>query len=196
MNGIQMQAEARSEERREVSGTPVCNLSLAVTERKQNKQTGSWEDATTTWLRAAVWGAMASNVATSVMKGQLVNVTGILTERKYTTGEGAERSQLELRVDTISPSLRFARATVVPNERNGNGGGAPMAAPVAPAWQPGQPPAQAPWQGQQPAQQPWQGQQPAAAQQQQPVRTVGQPGPQPNQQWATPAYQSAEDIPF
>ena len=77
MNGIQIVAEARvgnDPELREVSGTPVCNLSLAVTERKQNKQTNTWEDGTTTWLRGAVWGPMAHNVAVSITKG--MNLSG------------------------------------------------------------------------------------------------------------------------
>lgn len=125
MNGIQIVAEARvgnDPELREVSGTQVCNLSLAITERKLNKQTNQWEDGPTTWLRAAVWGAMANNVAVSVMKGMLVVVTGTLAERKFTTNEGAERAQLELKVDLIGPSLRFAQAQVVPNDRGGHNG--------------------------------------------------------------------------
>jgi single-strand DNA-binding protein len=213
MNGIQIVAEARvgnDPELREVNGTAVCNISLGVTERKQNKQTQQWEDGQTTWLRAAVWGAMASNVAASVTKGQLVNVTGTLSERKYTTNENQERTQLEVRVDSISPSLRFATAQVIPNDR-GSRGGAPQQQPQQqynPAAQ-----GQMPWQGQGPGQAPQQpaqqwppAQQPAP--QQMPVNThqqqapfrgpaqPGQPGPQPNQQWQTPAYQHDEDVPF
>lgn len=196
MNGIQIQAEARignDPELKEVSGTPVCNLSLAVTERKQNKQTGSWEDGTTTWMRAAVWGPMASNVASSLLKGQLVNVTGVLSERKWQTEQSAG-SQLELRVDTISPSLRFAQAQVIPNERGGNAvhaGQAPAWQPQQqPAWQPGTPAQQAPWQTTAPPQQ--------QVQQGAPQHATGQPGPQPGQQWATQAYQhlANDETPF
>lgn len=208
MNGIQVVAEARvgnDPELREVSGTPVCNLSLAVTERKQNKQTGNWEDGGTTWLRGAVWGAMAANVAQSITKGMLVNVTGTLSERKYNTNEGAERTQLELRVDMIAPSLRFATASVYPNDRGSGSGGGQQQMPQQPQWQPGQQ-GTAPWQqGQQP---PVQQQVPAGPsqqgypQQQMPQNVNGQQapfrGPQPGQQWATQAYQvpAGEDIPF
>ena len=197
MNGIQIVAEARvgnDPELREVSGTPVCNISLAVTERKQNKQTQQWEDGPTTWLRAAVWGGMATNVAASVQKGQLVNVTGTLSERKFTTEQGQERSQLELRVDMIAPSLRFAQAQVIPNDRNGGGGQRPQAQPQQ-QWAPSDP-SVPPWERQAapaqqaPQQQPvYRPQAPAAAQ---------QPPRQPNQQWQTPAYQQAvgDDIPF
>lgn len=198
MNGIQIVAEARvgnDPELREVNGTAVCNLSLAVTERKQNKQTGQWEDAGTTWLRGAVWGAMASNVAVSILKGQLVNVTGTLSERKYTTNEQQERTQLEVRVDTIAPSLRFATAQVIPNDRGGNGQGQPQGQQPQ-QWSPGQQ-GQAPWQTGAPQ---GQGLPQNVNQQQAPFRgpapAQGQPGPQPNQQWATPAYQHDEDVPF
>jgi len=212
MNGIQIVAEARvgnDPELREVSGTPVCNLSLAVTERKQNKQTNTWEDGTTTWLRGAVWGPMAHNVAVSITKGMLVNVTGTLSERKYTTNENQERAQLEVRIDMIAPSLRFAQAQVIPNDRNG--GGPQQQAPQQ-QYNPGQP-QQAPWQTpgpgaavpqgyQQAPQQPVYAQQaPPQQQVRQPVnagRQGGQPGPQTNQQWATPAYQTPDDqdVPF
>jgi single-strand DNA-binding protein len=211
MNGIQAYAEARvgnDPELREVSGTPVCNVSLAVTERKQNKQTGNWEDGGTTWLRGAVWGAMAANVASSISKGMLVNVAGILSERTYTTNEGAERKQLELRVDMISPSLRFATAQVMPNDRNGGGGGRPQQQQPVQQWSPGAP-TQAPWQTpgaqqpqapaqQQPQPQQWQQPQQQPAPQQapaQPFRGPGAPSAQPNQQWATPAYQD-DNTPF
>jgi single-strand DNA-binding protein len=191
MNGIQVVAEARvgnDPELREVSGTPVCNLSLAVTERKQNKQSGQWEDGQTTWMRGAVWGAMAANVAASVVKGQLVNVTGTLSERKYTTNEGAERNQLELRVDMIAPSLRFATAQVIPNDRNsGPSGGLPPQQQYNPAA-----PSQAPWQQQAPAQQP---QQQPQQQWAQPPAQAAQPA-QAGRQWQTPAYNNAEEAPF
>jgi single-strand DNA-binding protein len=138
---------------------------------------------------------MANNVAVSVLKGMLVNVTGTLSERKYTTNEGAERTQLEVRIDMIAPSLRFAQAQVIPNDRNG---GAPQQQPQQ-QYNPGAP-QQAPWQQQGAPQQvpvnthqqqaPFRGPQPVP--QQQPVqRAAGQGG----QQWATPAYQD-QDIPF
>lgn len=217
-NGIQIVAEARvgnDPELREVSGTPVCNVSLAVTERRQNKQTGQWEDGGTTWMRGAVWGSMAANVAQTLTKGMLVNVVGILSERKYTT-EAGERSQLELRVEMLAPSLRFATATVIPNDR---GGSRPQQQLPAQQYQPGVP-GQQPWQGQQapyqpgfpqgspPMQQAPQAPQQAAQGQPQAFRSPlqGQPPQQPatlgslmpGQQWATPAYQQAagDDIPF
>jgi single-strand DNA-binding protein len=197
-NGIQIVAEARvgnDPELRDVSGTQVCNLSLAVTERKQNKQTQQWEDAATTWMRAAVWGPMGANVVQSITKGMLVNVTGTLSERKYTTTEGVERSSIEVRIETISPSLRFATADVRPNDRGG--AGAPAAQQ---AWTPGQPAQQAPWQTpggpaqgfpqQQPAQQQPMYQGPPAQQPQQPQAPLWNQPQQPQ----NPGY--GQDVPF
>ena len=49
--------------------------------------------------------------------------TGRLKSRSYDTKEGEKRTVIELDVDEIGPSLRYASAKVTKAERGGSGGG-------------------------------------------------------------------------
>jgi single-strand DNA-binding protein len=93
-------------------GKSVTRLSLAVTPRRR-EQSG-WVDGTTTFLDATVWGPQAENVATSLHKGDRVIVTGRVETRIYAPTQGANAGQevrkLEVLVDEIGPSLRWAEA--------------------------------------------------------------------------------------
>jgi single-strand DNA-binding protein len=92
----------------------VARLSLAVTPRRREQ--GSWVDGTTTFLDATVWGDQAVNVAKSLHKGDRVIVTGRVETRVYTPTKGANAGQevrrLEVLVDELGPSLRWAEAQV------------------------------------------------------------------------------------
>jgi single-strand DNA-binding protein len=52
-----------------------------------------------------------------------VIVTGRLRQRSYETREGEKRTVIELEVDEIGPSLRYATAKVQKMSRSGGGGG-------------------------------------------------------------------------
>jgi single-strand DNA-binding protein len=95
-------------------GKSVARLSLAVTPRRREQ--GAWVDGTTTFLDATVWGDQAENVAISLHKGDRVIVTGRLETRVYTATKGANAGQevrkLEVVVDEIGPSLRWAEVQI------------------------------------------------------------------------------------
>jgi single-strand DNA-binding protein len=95
-------------------GQYVVSLGLAVTPRR--RQQGAWVDATTTFLAATVWGSQAENVARSLHKGDRVIVIGRVETRIYTPTQGASAGQevrrLEVVVDEIGPSLRWAEAAI------------------------------------------------------------------------------------
>jgi single-strand DNA-binding protein len=93
------------------SGTPVCSFTLASTPRKHNQATQQWEDGETMFVRCDVWKQMGENVAETLAKGHRVVVTGRLSVRSY-EHEGQQRTSINLAVDEIGPSLRYARATV------------------------------------------------------------------------------------
>jgi len=93
------------------SGTPVCNFNLAVTPRTLNRQTNQWENGTTAWYRCTIWREHGEHVAETIQKGMRVIVTGRLTVRTY-EHDGAERTALEVAVDEIGPTLRYATAHV------------------------------------------------------------------------------------
>jgi single-strand DNA-binding protein len=94
------------------NGKAVVSLRLADTPRSLNPVTNEWEDGTTLWLTAVAWDSLAENAAASLAKGMKVVVTGSLTQRNYKTKDGEDRIELEIKAEEISPSLRYATATV------------------------------------------------------------------------------------
>src|SRR6476620_516965 len=90
------------------SGSAVANFTIASTPRTFDRQSNEWKDGETLFLRASVWREAAENVAESLTKGMRVIVSGRLKSRSYETKEGEKRTVIELEVDEIGPSLRYA----------------------------------------------------------------------------------------
>lgn len=90
------------------SGTPVASFTVAYTPRRKNPQTDEWVDGEPMFVRCSVWGEQAENVAESLSKGDRVIVAGSLRSHSWKTGEGEERTSLEMAVDEIGPTLRWA----------------------------------------------------------------------------------------
>ncbi|HLS00770.1 MAG TPA: single-stranded DNA-binding protein, partial [Beutenbergiaceae bacterium] len=84
---------------------------------------GEWRDGETLFLRCSIWREAAENVAESLTKGMRVIVQGRLVQRSFETREGERRTVVELQVDEIGPSLRFATAQVTRAPRGGGGFG-------------------------------------------------------------------------
>lgn len=105
------------------SGSAVSNFTIASTPKTFDRQANEFKDGETLFLRASAWREMAENVAESLTKGMRVIVTGRLKSRSYETKEGEKRTVIELEVDEIGPSLRFANAKVNRTQRTSNGGG-------------------------------------------------------------------------
>ena len=101
------------------SGTPVASFTVASTPRNLNKQTNQWEDGEAMFVRCSVWREYGENVAETLTKGMRVVVTGRLTVRSYEYN-GEKRQSIEMQVDEVGPSLRYARAQVtkVPHGQN------------------------------------------------------------------------------
>jgi single-strand DNA-binding protein len=104
------------------SGSAVANFTIASTPRTFDRQSNEWKDGETLFLRASVWREAAENVAESLTKGMRVIVSGRLKSRSYETKEGEKRTVIELEVDEIGPSLRYANAKVNRTQRSGAGG--------------------------------------------------------------------------
>lgn len=105
------------------NGAAVANFTIASTPRNFDRASGEWKEGETLFLRASVWREAAENVAESLRKGTRVIAQGRLKSRQYETKEGERRTSMELEIDEIGPSLRFASASVNRNQRSGNGGG-------------------------------------------------------------------------
>ena len=104
------------------AGAATCQFGLAVNRRWQNRQTQEWEEATS-FFNVVAWREMAENAGESLTKGSRVIVTGRLEQRSWETPDGEKRSVVEVVADEIGPSLRWATAQVVRNERRDGAGG-------------------------------------------------------------------------
>jgi len=133
-------------------GLAVANFTIASTPRTFDRATSEWRDGEALFLRASVWRDFAEHVANSLQKGMRVIAQGRLKQRSYETKEGERRTALELEIDEIGPSLRFATAQVTrasggggqgrqggaQQNSGGFGGGAPQQQAQNDAWaQPG-----------------------------------------------------------
>lgn len=113
------------------SGAPVASFTVASTPRTFDKQKNEFVDGDTLFMRCSIWREAAENVAESLTKGMRVIVQGRLTQRSYEDRDGQKRTVVELQVDEIGPSLRYASAKVTRAQRSGGGnsggfaGGAP-----------------------------------------------------------------------
>ena len=112
------------------SGIAVASFTIASTPRMFDRQANEWKDGEALFLRCSIWRDAAENVAESLEKGTRVVAQGRLKQRSFTDREGQNRTSIELDVDEIGPSLKYA--TAKPNKvqrgggRGGFGGGAPQ----------------------------------------------------------------------
>jgi single-strand DNA-binding protein len=104
------------------SGAAVANFTVASTPRTFDRQSGEWKDGEALFLRCNVWRQPAENVAESLTRGMRVMVSGRLRQRSFGTREGEKRTVVELEVDEVGPSLRYATAKVQKMSRSSQGG--------------------------------------------------------------------------
>jgi single-strand DNA-binding protein len=105
------------------AGAAVANFTVASTPRVFDRNTNEWKDGEALFLRCNIWREAAENVAESLTRGSRVIVSGRLKQRSFETREGEKRTVVELEVDEVGPSLRYATAKVNKTTRGGGGGG-------------------------------------------------------------------------
>ena len=105
------------------AGHPVANFTIASTPRTFDRQSNEWKDGDTLFMRCSIWREPAENVAETLLKGMRVIALGNLVQRSYETREGEKRTVVELQVDEIGPSLRYATAKVERAQRSGQAQG-------------------------------------------------------------------------
>jgi single-strand DNA-binding protein len=85
-------------------GTPVCNFTIATTERKKDRS-GEFQDVTT-WFRVNLWRRQAEVASQYLSKGKQVYVEGRLSQSEYQDRDGNTRTSLEINgtdIQFISP---------------------------------------------------------------------------------------------
>jgi single-strand DNA-binding protein len=124
------------------SGAAVAKFRIASTPRMFDKTSNEWKDGEPLFMACSVWRQAAENVAESLQRGARVIVTGRLKQRSYETREGEKRTVVELDVDEVGPSLKYATAAVKKMSRSGGKTGSapaedqfstPVPAPARPA---------------------------------------------------------------
>lgn len=134
------------------SGAAVANFTIASTPRTFDRQSNEWKEGETLFMRCSIWRDPAENVAESLTRGMRVIVNGRIKSRSYEK-DGVKHTVIEMDVDEVGPSLRYANAKVNKVTRAGaqeqQSGGQAMGDPWAsPQQQPTNPPQQQ-WGGQQ-----------------------------------------------
>lgn len=102
------------------SGASVANFTIASTPRTYNRETSQWEDGQALFMRCAAWRELADHVASSLTKGMRVIAQGRISQRSYQAQDGSNRTVVEMTIDEIGPSLRYATAQVT-RQSSGSG---------------------------------------------------------------------------
>jgi single-strand DNA-binding protein len=105
------------------SGAAVASFTIASTPRQFDRNTNEWKDGEALFLRCSIWRQAAENVAESLQRGMRVVAQGRLKQRSFETREGEKRTVIELDVDEVGPSLRYATAKVNRTQRGSSSGG-------------------------------------------------------------------------
>ena len=80
-------------------GTPVATVSLATTERFNDREGNKKED--TQWHRIVIWGKTAESLHEYLTKGKQIYVEGRIQTREWTDKEGKPAKTTEIRADRI-----------------------------------------------------------------------------------------------
>ncbi len=95
-------------------GLAITSFRLAALQRKFDREIGQWREDGTNWYTVSAFRGLATNVASSVLKGQRVLVSGRLKVRDWDTGERSGVS-VDIEADAIGHDLTFGTTTF---ERN------------------------------------------------------------------------------
>ena len=127
------------------AGAQVASFTIASTPRSWNRNTGQFEDGQALFMRCSAWRDLATHCVQSLGKGMRVIAQGRLQQRSYQAQDGSNRTVIELQVDEIGPSLRYATAQVQKMQSGGYQGGNANGGGYQQARQQSQAPADDPW---------------------------------------------------
>lgn len=103
-------------------GITVASFTVASTPRFYRRETNSWDDGETLFMNCSAWRELGDHVVETLQKGMRVIVQGRLSQRSWSTSDGQKRSVIEMTVDEIGPSLRYAVAQVTKTSGGSSGG--------------------------------------------------------------------------
>ncbi|MFD4432572.1 single-stranded DNA-binding protein [Nocardia sp. NPDC058497] len=94
------------------AGVAVAHFTVASTPRYFDRNLGQWRDGEALFLRCNVWREPAENAAATLSKGSRVLLFGRLKQRSFQSRDGEKRTVIEVEVDELGPSLRWATAVL------------------------------------------------------------------------------------
>jgi single-strand DNA-binding protein len=77
------------------SGVAVCNVSIATSSKRKDKNSGEYIEETQ-WHRVTFYDKLAEIVGQYVKKGRALYVEGRIVYRKYTDKDGIEKTSTEI----------------------------------------------------------------------------------------------------
>lgn len=105
------------------AGKQWATFTVAQTPRVKNRDTDKWEDGEPIYMNCRVFGDIADNVCGSLTKGSRVMVHGRFKRSTYTDNNGVQRESLDMEVDEIAASLRWAKVTITKSGSKSGGAG-------------------------------------------------------------------------
>lgn len=90
-------------------GLSITSFRLASTQRRYDRNEQKWVDGETNWFTVATFRQLATNVVSSVQKGQRVVVTGRLRVRDWSTDD-KKGTNVEVDADALGHDLSWGTA--------------------------------------------------------------------------------------
>jgi len=81
------------------SGSPVCNMSIAVNRRWKGQDGQEKEEVS--FFDVEAWGRVAETSAQYLKKGRSVIIEGRLKQSRWETNEGQKRSKVIIQADSV-----------------------------------------------------------------------------------------------
>ena len=92
------------------SGLAIAGFRMCTTERRYDRDTGSWADGQTNWYSVSLFRQLATNAAFSIHKGDRVIVTGRLKVRQWATDDGRSGTSVDIDAESVGHDLMWGTA--------------------------------------------------------------------------------------
>lgn len=92
-------------------GLAVASFRMCTTERRYDRELGSWVDGHTNWYSVSMFRQLAANAALSIHKGDRVVVAGRLKVRQWARDDGRSGTSIDLEADTVGHDLMWGTAS-------------------------------------------------------------------------------------
>lgn len=92
------------------SGLAIAGFRMCTTERRYDREAGSWVDGQTNWYSVSLFRQLATNSAFSIHKGDRVIVTGRLKVRQWALDDGRSGTAVDIDAESVGHDLMWGTA--------------------------------------------------------------------------------------